>query len=101
MARYRAIYGESGKIYEEIDGVVVLDERAPVNEAGYYVASEEKLYAPYKSMQTGEMIEGRKRHREHLKAHGLIEVGNEQPKRPKPLEAMPGLKQELIRHFYK
>lgn len=32
---------------------------------------------PYKSMQTGEIIQGRKQHRDHLRAHGLVEVGNE------------------------
>ena len=31
----------------------------------------------YQSMVTGEMIEGRKAHREHLKRHALIEIGNE------------------------
>ena len=33
--------------------------------------------APYKSMITGEIISGRKQHRDHLRAHGKIEVGNE------------------------
>lgn len=32
---------------------------------------------PYRSMATGEMIMGRRQHREHLKNNGLIEVGNE------------------------
>lgn len=32
---------------------------------------------PYKSTITGEMIGGRRQHRDHLKAHGCIEVGNE------------------------
>lgn len=32
---------------------------------------------PYRSMATGEMITSRKEHREHLKKHGLREVGNE------------------------
>lgn len=32
---------------------------------------------PYRSMETGEIISSRSRHREHLKRHGLIEVGNE------------------------
>lgn len=32
---------------------------------------------PYQSMQTGEMITSRSRHREHLKQHGLVEIGNE------------------------
>lgn len=33
--------------------------------------------APYKSMITGEMIQGRAQHRAHLRQHGCIEVGNE------------------------
>lgn len=53
--------------------------------------------APYQSMVTGEMITSRSRHREHLRQHRLIEVGNEtkhlQPFGPKPL---PGLKQRII-----
>lgn len=32
---------------------------------------------PYKSMITGEMITSRSKHREHLRQHGMIEVGNE------------------------
>lgn len=43
---------------------------------------------PYKSMVTGEMIGGRRQHREHLKMHGCIEVGNEKMK-PKPMRTIP------------
>jgi isopropylmalate/homocitrate/citramalate synthase len=32
---------------------------------------------PYKSMVTGEMITSRSQHREHLKKHGLREIGND------------------------
>jgi hypothetical protein len=32
---------------------------------------------PYRSMATGEMITSRSKHRDHLKATGCIEVGNE------------------------
>lgn len=32
---------------------------------------------PYKSMITGERIGSRRQHKDHLKAHGCIEVGNE------------------------
>ena len=32
---------------------------------------------PYKSMATGEEIKSRSQHREHLKQHGLVEIGNE------------------------
>lgn len=40
--------------------------------------------APYQSMKTGEMIMGRRQHREHLRQHGLVEIGNEKvtPRRP-------------------
>lgn len=34
---------------------------------------------PYQSMITGEMITSRSQHRNHLKANGCIEVGNETP----------------------
>ncbi len=37
---------------------------------------------PYRSMATGEMVMGRRQHREHLRANRLIEIGNE--RQPKP-----------------
>lgn len=40
---------------------------------------------PYQSMVTGEMIMGRRQHREHLRAHRLVEIGNEQIKPTKPV----------------
>ena len=33
--------------------------------------------SPYQSMATGEMITSRSKHREHLRQHGLVEIGNE------------------------
>lgn len=33
--------------------------------------------APYQSMATGEIIQSRSQHREHLRRHGLVEIGNE------------------------
>ena len=44
---------------------------------GQFIISEEKNYKPYQSMVTGEMIEGKKQHREHLIRHNKIEIGNE------------------------
>jgi putative FmdB family regulatory protein len=32
---------------------------------------------PYRSMLTGQMITSRSKHRDHLKEHGCVEVGNE------------------------
>ena len=34
---------------------------------------------PYRSMITGEEISGRAQHREHLKRHDCVEVGNDKP----------------------
>lgn len=52
---------------------------------------------PYRSMVTGEMINSRSAHREHLKAHRLVEVGNETKYlKPKPKELPPGLKRRII-----
>ena len=56
---------------------------------------------PYRSVVTGEEIGGRAQHRAHLRAHGLIEVGNERVKTPQPLGDTPGLKQEIARHLYR
>lgn len=55
---------------------------------------------PYKSMVTGEMITSRSRHREHLKEHGMIEIGNDKIK-PKQAPALPpGVQDELRRVAY-
>jgi hypothetical protein len=50
---------------------------------------------PYISQIDGRVINSRSVHRDHLKAHGCIEVGNEKVT-PKPLAPAPGLKQTLI-----
>jgi len=51
---------------------------------------------PYKSMATGEMIQGRRQHREHLRQHQLIELGNE-PIRKQPPRQVGGIKEDLHR----
>jgi hypothetical protein len=58
--------------------------------------------APYRSMRTGELIAGRAQHRDHLRQHGLVEVGNDwaEPKReagPAPGEIAQDIKRELAR----
>ncbi len=60
-------------------------------------------YQPYKSMVTGEMIEGRAAHREHLKRHNVVEVGTAYDKelpKPKPLTSPKGLKETIARAAY-
>lgn len=49
---------------------------------------------PYRSVVTGEVIGGRRQHRDHLRAHDCIEVGNEKPK-PRPPPAMPDARRDV------
>lgn len=86
---------------EELDRQWEAKQNMHQRQAGYYIISEEKNYKPYKSMQTGEIIEGRKAHRDHLKSHGLVEMGNEQPKSRPIQHDTSGIKQELIRQVYR
>lgn len=53
---------------------------------------------PYVSMANGELINSRSRHREHLRDHGCVEVGNDSSlhHEPKPLKSPPGLKETII-----
>ena len=54
---------------------------------------------PYRSTITGEVIGSRSHHREHLRAHGCIEVGNEPIRDRAPLESPPGLGEDIARAY--
>lgn len=54
----------------------------------------------YKSMVTGEMIEGRKAHREHLKRHGVVEVGNDFDNAKQKVSSDDGLKRRIAEIAY-
>ena len=58
--------------------------------------------APYRSMIDGRMITSRSHHREHLRQHGCIEVGNDSSlqKSRGPLQAPHGLKEQIARNVY-
>jgi hypothetical protein len=69
------------------------DEYERPAQAGFFVLPD---IQPYRSMVTGEMIGGRRQHREHLKTHNVVEVGNEKIT-PKPQTLPGGLKEQVIR----
>ena len=50
--------------------------------------------APYRSIITGEPIASRSQHRDHLRQHGCIEVGNEMPRPVR--EPLPPLREDLV-----
>lgn len=63
--------------------------------AGPYIVDD---YKPYKSMVTGEMIEGRKAHREHLLKHNVV-VAEQNSARP-VVQNQQKLKEQIARQVY-
>lgn len=69
-------------------------EWAEPPDAGYYIIGD---IEPYRSMCDGSMVTSRTKHREHLKAHGVVEVGNDlDHAKRKEMKPPPGLKQRII-----
>ena len=80
----------------QINGELIENGDQPAPEAKVFVRGD---YAPYQSMATGEMIEGRRQHREHLRQHNLVEVGTEYDRKlpqRKPIP-LPPLRETLTR----
>ena len=85
-------------IWDKTKKQLVLAEEYQASEAVHHVMRDIR---PYKSMIDGSMITSRSKHRNHLKSHGCIEIGNE-VKHLKPYgeyKSPPGLKETLIRVF--
>lgn len=101
MARIRIVYDKGVRIAEYHNGELVYSAHTPEEkrEAGYYVMPD---IQPYRSMADGSMIQGRRQHREHLREHNCIEIGNE-TKHLKPYgDYKPkGVKEDLIRAYQK
>ena len=100
MSRKRWVYSHAdGHLVAEYhDGVCVFIDES------YYTPTQAAPdvmpdIQPYQSMIDGSTITSRSRHREHLRDHNCVEVGNDsslfQP--PKPRQAPPGLKEKIIR----
>jgi hypothetical protein len=89
------------KTYVMRDGQLVEKHlAAPLSDiSAPYVMGDLK---PYQSMVTGEIVESRSRHRQILREHKLVEVGNETHYlKSKPITTPPGLKETLIRQVKK
>ena len=72
--------------------LVPKDEYTPRGPTGPFILGD---IQPYKSMVTGEMIQGRRQHREHLRQHGCIEVGNEKLPMTRPQPKSDDIKRDL------
>ena len=90
MTRRRYIQMANGKLVE------VEENWTSEPRSEYHIMPDIK---PYRSMIDGREITSRSRHREHLREHQCVEVGNDSSltRKPKPLESPPGLKEKIIR----
>lgn len=89
--------------YVQIDGEL---QEVPLDWAAEPRRSAEIMpdIEPYRSMIDGSMISSRSQHREHLRRHGCVEVGNDSSvvnARPQPLKSPPGLKETIAREVYR
>ena len=92
--KYHAKYSHGEIFYEVIDGVVTVNRAEKREERSHYVMPDIQAY---QSQLTGEMVTSRSRHRELLREHNCIEVGNETKYlRQKDKAPPPGLKRQLI-----
>lgn len=77
------------------DGVLVPKELAKPRPVAPYVIDDIK---PYQSMIDGHMVTGgRREHRNHLREHGCIEVGSEDPRKHVRPKEMPRAHQDIKR----
>lgn len=81
MPRYRAVYDNRGLKYE-VEGDNVIYWRGDDTETSDAPMVMRDI-GEYQSMIDGTVITSRSVHREHLKRHGCIEVGNEKMEAPK------------------
>lgn len=82
--RERTVYGPGGEILERwVNGELVEQHGAVASVEAPVVMGD---IEPYQSMATGEMITSRSQHREHLKRHHLVEIGNDTAHLTKPRE---------------
>lgn len=103
--RERIIYGLDGKgpVAHYVDGELVFArEELPPERNGnkQHVMPD---IQPYRSMIDGSIINSRSQHREHLRAHGCVEVGNDSSvMKPKiqPLAPPPGLKEKIVGAYH-
>ena len=99
--RYRAIY-RGGKLLAEYErGVCTYVAPEAVSDKRSDLASPHYVrdIGEYKSPIDGKMITSRSAHRDHLKTHDVIEVGNERLGRPAPEEKTRGIGEAVKRRL--
>ncbi len=99
MPKYKAVFDSHGLKYEIEDGIVTYyrsDEHGRNDTGPSDAPMVMRDISPYQSMADGSMITSRSAHREHLKRHNLIEIGNEKPVAAKMVMPDPVRRKEQI-----
>lgn len=98
MTKYRYIYDGKGQIKAEYVNDELVFSRDDYEITPDYAAPMIMPdIQPYQSMIDGSLITSRSKHRDHLRQHNCIEIGNETKYlEKKELKSPPGLKQALI-----
>jgi hypothetical protein len=98
MARYiRDLFTKKYRWTDDEGGIVMRFGAPPEKRKGLQVIPD---IEPFVSPVSGEVIGGRRQRRDHMRAHELIEVGNEKirPRKPEPVPpAGPDVKLALQR----
>jgi hypothetical protein len=78
MSRERTIYDSQGELARFIDDELMwIRPGADTGSCGERAPMVIRDIEPYKSMITGEMIDSRSVHRDHLRRHHCVEIGND------------------------
>ena len=82
MSKYKAIYDSKGKVAEYNDGELTWcrEDVAETSNSPQIMLDIQ----PYTSMVDGSVITSRSKHREHLRQHNCIEIGNEKMQNTPP-----------------
>lgn len=82
------------KSYVQVDGVLYEKGTEPQKQLHHVYGDIQ----PYKSMVDGSMITSRSQHREHLRRHGVVEVGNDWKRKPTGIpDADPEHRRDILR----
>ncbi|KPL28561.1 MAG: hypothetical protein AMJ72_02805 [Acidithiobacillales bacterium SM1_46] len=101
MGRYRAVFDGNGMLaeYEDEELVWLREDYKPPNASDLAKPMVIRDIEPYKNMIDGRMISSRSEHRELLRRHNCVEIGNEKmetkPIVPKKVDRRQVLHQQL------
>lgn len=79
MSKYKAIFDKQGLLAEFEDGEMIYlrEDYSPVEKSDLASPMIMRDIEPYQNMINGSIITSRSEHRELLKRHNCVEVGNE------------------------